>query len=99
VPVGDGMDSTTQVSVERSVRVPTVLSSHARQSMLLLFVGPTPTSFPSAISPRVWQLGPGYVLSRVTSRIHSGPVGGEILLVHVYHDEMEERVILGSNSF
>jgi hypothetical protein len=53
---GDGMDSSTQVHVVRSMWVPTTPSYYAKHLMSLPFVDPTPIALPSAESPRVWLL-------------------------------------------
>jgi hypothetical protein len=54
--------------------------------------------FPMLRAPGYDYFEPEYVLGRVTRRIYSGPTGGEILLVCVYRDEMEDQVIPGSSS-
>jgi hypothetical protein len=68
-----------------------VLSYRARYSMLLPFVGPPYQLFPISKAPRCGCWGPGYIPNWVTKRIHSGPIGGEILSVCAYRYEMEER--------
>jgi hypothetical protein len=54
---GDGIDSSTQVSVVRCAWVPTAQSCHARHSMTLPSMDPTPIVSPSTGSPGAWLPG------------------------------------------
>jgi hypothetical protein len=85
------------VTAARGAFVHAVLSYHVRHSILLPFMGMVLPTFRGAKIPRVWLMGHGYAPCWVTRRGHSGSTGGKILFVSPYREEMEERIVPGSN--
>jgi hypothetical protein len=55
--------------------------------------------FPVLKTPRYGCWGARHAPCWVMRRAHSGLTSGGILLAYAYREEMEERVIVGSNSF
>jgi hypothetical protein len=87
----DGTDSRTQVPTVTHAWMPVALPYHVRHSMSLSLEDP-----PELLSPALKSHGhgsrrPRFILSRVMRWVYRGYTCGEILFIHLYRDEVEDR--------